>query len=267
LAHPPPTRPRPPEPRRGFPRLRTAGRLLGFSLVILGAIAHFLWLSGRAGGRLTARGRALWLSLWSRRTLEALQVRVRTSGTPPHAGLLVSNHLSYLDIVVLSALEPIRFVAKADVRGWPVMGQLAIMAGTLFIDRSRRSDVSRLNTELAEALAEDVPVVLFPEGTSSDGAGVLPFRSSLLAPAAEAGTPITPCHLGYELDDGSVADEVCYWRDMTFVPHFLNLIRKREVRAFVRFGAPAKGSPDRKQLARDLHGAVLGLGAGPATGD
>jgi len=256
LPHPPPTHPRPPEARRGFPRLRTAGGLLGFSLVVLGAIAHFIGLSVRAGGRLSARDRARWLSFWSRRALGTLHIRVRAAGTPPDRGLLVSNHLSYVDIVVLASRGPMRFVAKADVRRWPVMGRLAIMAGTLFIDRTRRADVSRLNARLSEALAGDVPVVLFPEGTSSDGAGVLPFRSSLLAPAAEAGLPVTPAHLSYELEEGSVADEVCYWRDMTFVPHFLNLARKREVRAHVRFGAPVKGNSDRKELARALHSAV-----------
>jgi 1-acyl-sn-glycerol-3-phosphate acyltransferase len=266
LPLPPTTHPLPPEAHHGFAGFRAARGILGFSGVILGSSVHFLGLSLRAGGHPPARDRARWLAFWSRMTLRALRVRVRTEGMPPRRGLLVSNHLSYLDIVVLGSLEPMRFVAKADVRRWPVMGRLAIMGGTLFIDRTRRADVSRVNSELAQALGADVPVVLFPEGTSSDGRGVLPFRSSLLAPAAEAGAPVTPCHLSYELDDGSVADEVCYWRDMTFLPHFLNLTRKTTVRARVRFGAPVNTVPDRKALARALHAAVETLSRTAAPG-
>ena len=230
---------------------------------MLGAAGHFTGLALWQRRRLSAADRARWLSAWSRRALAALRIQARFEGAPPGQGLVVGNHLSYLDIVVLASLAPMRFVAKADVRAWPVMGPLAVMAGTLFIDRTRRADVSRLNAELDTALADAVPVVLFPEGTSSDGARVLPFRSSLLAPAAASGAPVTPVHLSYAIDDGSVADEVCYWRDMTFLPHFLNLARKRAVRARVRFGLPVRERGDRKRLARALHGAVQALAPDP----
>jgi 1-acyl-sn-glycerol-3-phosphate acyltransferase len=103
-------------------------------------------------------------------------------------------------------------------------------------------------------------VVVFPEGTSSDGQQVLPFFSSLLEPAVAGGGPVTPAFIRYELSDGSVADEVCYWGDMTFGPHFLNLLTKREIRAQVRYGDARPPGQNRKQLARELQQAVRHLG-------
>jgi 1-acyl-sn-glycerol-3-phosphate acyltransferase len=100
---------------------------------------------------------------------------------------------------------------------------------------------------------------MFPEGTSTGGGRVLPFHSSLFAPAAQHGWPVTPAWIGYEVVDGSVEEEVAYWRDMTFLPHFLNLLGKRRVRAVVHFGEPLRNS-DRKALARELHEAVIRLG-------
>ena len=107
----------------------------------------------------------------------------------PSSGLLVSNHLSYLDIVVLSSIRPCVFVAKRDVARWPLFGWLAHAAGTIFVDRERRFSTEFVNG-IHEAIAAGLPVVLFPEGTSSDGSTVLPFKSALLESAVQLRSPV-----------------------------------------------------------------------------
>lgn len=251
--------------------LRLGWRLLGFGAIVAGALADYGWRLGLMGGGKAVEARAQWLTRWSRRTLRLLHVRVQAEGSLPDSGMVACNHLGYLDIVVLASLRPFFFVSKADVKGWPVLGTLAQLAGTLFVSRERRTEVGRFNLELAERLRHGQPVVLFPEGTSSDGRQVLPFRSPLLAPVADGESPVTPAWLGYGLIDGSVADEVCYWRDMVFLPHFVNLLSKKEIQARVVFGKPLPGGTDRKQLAVELRERVAHLsrpapsGAWPGT--
>src|SRR5437773_7774078 len=108
----------------------------------------------------------------------------------PLSGLLVCNHLSYLDIVVLSSIRPCIFVAKRDVRAWPLFGWLARAAGTIFVERNCRSAAAHEVARISSAIESGLLVVLFPEGTSSDGATVLPFKSSLLQAAISARCPI-----------------------------------------------------------------------------
>lgn len=238
---------------------RLSWRLAGFGVLVAGALADYGLRLRLMGGGKAVEARAQWLTRWSRRTLRLLNVRVKTEGPLPGSGLVASNHLGYLDIVVLASLRPFFFVSKANVKGWPVLGTLAQLAGTLFVSRERRTEVGRFNQELAERLRHGQPVVLFPEGTSSDGRQVLPFRSPLLAPVTDGQNPVTPTWLGYELAEGSVEDEVCYWRDMVFVPHFLNLLSKRKIQARVVFGEPLAGNLDRKQLAVELRQRVANL--------
>jgi 1-acyl-sn-glycerol-3-phosphate acyltransferase len=239
---------------------RAAFRLVfvGATLAVVTADFGFrLWLTRKSRD---LRARCDWTSRSARKLMRCLNLRADYSGEPPRAGLLVSNHLGYLDILVLAARQPAVFVSKADVRGWPVFGFLTQLAGTLFVRRERRGDVSPLNEQMAAVLRAGLPVVVFPEGTSSNGSQVLPFFSSLLQPAVAVGCPVTPAFIRYELADGSVADEVCYWGDMTFGPHFLNVLTKRAIRAHVCFGAARSPGGDRKPLARELQQAVRELG-------
>lgn len=190
-------------------------------------------------------------------------LRLRQDGTPSELGMIVSNHLSYLDIIAYSALTPCVFVAKREVASWPVLGLFARMAGTIFVDRTRRMTVADTNSHIADALRAGVVVMLFPEGTSSGGFSVLPFRSSLLEAAALAQAPLAPAAIQYDVDDGSVPEDVCYWRDMTLLPHLLKLFSKRSIEGRVVFGAilEATGSLSRKDAARQLHQMVLTLHA------
>jgi len=170
----------------------------------------------------------------------------------PVRGLLICNHLSYLDILVLSSLTPAVFVSKHDVKYWPVFGQFAILAGTVFVDRTRRFQVGQINDEIAAALKEGALVVLFPEGTSSNGQTLLPFKSSLLEPATDPAWPLAVGWIHYEIDDGDAGEEVCYWGGHTFFPHMLNLLSKRQVRVTVRLAQFPHRSSNRKELAQQL---------------
>ena len=203
--------------------------------------------------------RAAWLHRWSRFACRVLGIRLATHGSMPSSGLLVCNHLSYLDIVVLSSIQPCVFVAKRDVATWPLFGWLAHAAGTIFVDRERRLSSATAVDVIQDAIAAGAVVVIFPEGTSSDGSTVLPFKSALLESAVQLCCPVAAASIEYALDDGSVADEICYWRDMTLVPHLLNLFSKREIRANYSFSPAKVRAGNRKKIARELRDEVVSL--------
>jgi lyso-ornithine lipid O-acyltransferase len=229
--------------------------------------ADFIW-NYRRKGRTHAPDRAEFLQKWATQTLRIIGVIPRYEGPRPTAGFVVANHLSYVDVLVIAAGSRLAFVSKHEVRRWPIVGPLTDYAGTIFLERSRRSDALRVAQVMGEKLDAGVPVVFFPEGTSSDGSGVLPFHAALFAPAVEAAAAIIPAHVSYALSDGSVGEDVAYWRDMTFATHLIKLLGKRRVEALVRYGEPIPPGMDRKELARAAHAAVCRLGGvsvgGPA---
>jgi len=236
---------------------RVAGRLiwLGGELS-LSALNYAVHCAAGPRDALPA-ARARWLQTSSRRLLRVFRVEIESTGNIPSSGLLVCNHLSYLDILVLSALAPCVFVAKREVKQWPVFGWFAKLAGTVFVHREQRQQAALAVSEIEAALQAGVLVVLFPEGTSSGGETVLPFKSSLLEPATRQAYSLTAALLRYELGDGDVSEEVCYWKDMTLLPHLINLCSKNAVQASVNLSPLREGSPDRKQLAIQLHAEVL----------
>lgn len=241
--------------------LRVLWRLVFFLGVSLASLLDFLLReSWREGAGTDHRRRARWMHRWAPQFLRVLNVTVEISGHPPTKGMLVCNHLSYVDIPLLGTSGLMTFVSKLEVRAWPVIGWLTRCAGTLFVNRERKSDVTSVATQFRPVIDCGLPVTIFPEGTSSDGHRVLPFRSSLLEPAAANNWPVSAAWIGYWIEDGSVGEEVCYWRDMTFFPHFLNLLSKREVRARVAFGPPVEPGLDRKEMSRRLHAEVVRLG-------
>jgi 1-acyl-sn-glycerol-3-phosphate acyltransferase len=239
--------------------IRAIYKLLGFLCVSARALVDHYFTVHRRGGKL--RERANWCHRWAPRFLRLLNVEVAIHGKPPQSGLLTCNHLSYLDIVVLFSVHPQVFLSKAEVRNWPLIGLMTRCAGTIFVRRDRKSDVAALQSAFAEVAAQNVPLTMFPEGTSSDGTKVLPFFSSFFEPAAKANWPVAPAWIGYRLDEGqgSVPDDVCYWRDMTFGPHFLKLLSKEKIYATVAFGEPIEPGLDRKQMAGALHKEVTEL--------
>jgi 1-acyl-sn-glycerol-3-phosphate acyltransferase len=206
---------------------------------------------------------------WARGLARIVGLAIDVRGRPPAAPfILVANHLGYLDIVTLMAVSPAVFVSRGDLRSWPVLGVLARAAGTLFVDRDMRRDVVRINGLIEQVLARGLGLIIFPEGTSSGGEEVLPFRSSLLEPAVALGRPVHWGTLEYRAPDGGppASEVVCWWRDMTFVGHFWNLLGLSSIRATVQFGEEPLTADTRHELARRLHEAVSGqmLPAEPA---
>jgi len=239
--------------------LRGITRLCALGFVILLSAADYCVNVRSRHGRETARPHAAWLQRWTRKFLRVLNIRVTSTGMPPRRGMLVSNHLSYLDIAVLGSMAPMIFVSKKEVRDWPVFGWLSRCAGTLFVDRNRRPDVKRVTGEMSQLLNSGIVVALFPEGTSSNGNDVLRFRSPLLEPAVSLGWPVTSAFLSYRVADGSTENDVCYWGDMDFLPHLMKLLSKKEVFATITFGLPKEADFDRKELAFRLREEVIRL--------
>ena len=237
--------------------IRTAWRL--WVLLATSSQASASFLVRRLRGSMTVQERAQWLHRWCGVALRRLHIDVTTEGHFPSRGLLVSNHLSYLDILVFIAVSPCVFVSKKEVQSWPLYGAMASMAGTLYIDRSRTSDAQRVSGEMAKALAQGNVVVLFPEGTSSDGSTVLPFRPALFEAAVASGERVWSAHISYVAEGGSVETEICYWGGMTFLPHLWRLMSLRGIHANVKFADESLQFEDRKIAAQTTQRVVSNL--------
>ncbi len=202
-----------------------------------------------------------------------LRIKVRVVGEPVRgrAALYVSNHVSWVDIVVIGSLSPVCFVAKSEVRKWPLVGVTARMQRTVFVDRARRHQAADAVSQIVERLKNGTSVVLFAEGTSSDGNRVLPFRSALIgavrhAAGQGAGFPIQPMAICYTGQHGIPMGRqyrplVAWYGDLDFMPHIREFIARGAVDAVVSYGAPlaAGAETDRKATTRALEGAVRGL--------
>lgn len=241
--------------------LRTSWRL--FALVKLTSIFYFLLLVGLLvtlpSPRLTARWRNYCFRNWSRSLLAVMGCRVDCRGTVPEPPFfLVSNHLSYVDVLVLASRLDAVFIAKSEVSGWPVMGHLCRAVGTLFVDRGSRRDLPRVITETERVLARGQGVVLFPEGTSTPGAGVGRFHPGLLETAARARIPVSYATLGYRTAPGTPPAHlaVCWWGEMAFGGHLLGLLALPGFTATLTFGDERIREADRKRLAERLWEAV-----------
>lgn len=196
---------------------------------------------------------------WARATCRILGIGVTVEGVAPRPPfLLVANHLGYVDILVLLSHLDCVFVSRADAAGWPLFGALFRVGGTIFLDRDRARQIPRAMREMERALENGHGVVLFPEGTSSAGDEVLPFRPSLLEVASRAGLPVSYASLTYETppSEPSARQVVCWWGDMTFLPHLARLVALPGFSATVRFGDETFRAADRKVLAEKLWEAV-----------
>ena len=203
--------------------------------------------------------RARWLHRYSRKLLKGWRISASSSGRFPEEGLIVANHLSYLDILLLSSVAPCVFVSKSEVRHWPLIGLAAKISATIFVVREKGQATREANRQVERRLGEGVTVVLFAEGTSTDSSCVLPFRPPLFEPAVQLHVPITPAGISYELKTGSVGRDICYWGDDTFLPHLLRLLTIEGIRGCVSFGEPIRGYVNRKEAALLGRESVLRL--------
>jgi 1-acyl-sn-glycerol-3-phosphate acyltransferase len=240
--------------------LRAVWRLFGFLAIVAAALLDLGWRRLRRGVP-GVQQRADWLHRWTGRALRFMGIRLVVEGAPPPRGLVISNHLGYLDVFVLSAIAPTVFVSNAEVAHWPVAGMLARLAGTIFIDRRRRADVVTVGAALVPVVNDGQPVALFLEGTSTGGDRVLPFHSSLLEPAVRNGWALTPAFIGYQAPGVTAAHELCYWGEAVFFPHFLNLLGLPGAEARVSFGAGSTAEGDRRALAQRMRQQVCALAA------
>ena len=190
---------------------------------------------------------------WSRRLLRVLAVELHVSGNVdrlPERTLIIANHISWLDIFVLNAYQPSRFIAKAEIRRWPVIGRLVHNVGTIFLDRTRRHHVAGINALVEEALAAGDVIALFPEGTTTYGRELLPFHGSLIQPAIAAGGNVLPATIRYTHPDGTHSDAASYVGEQTLMAAVTALLSAPKTHVRLRLHDPfATAGLHRREVA------------------
>jgi 1-acyl-sn-glycerol-3-phosphate acyltransferase len=206
---------------------------------------------------------AVWIHGWCRRIVGVLGFRCAVEGRIPRGGAVVSNHLSYLDILLYSSVQPFVMVAKTEVRGWPLLGWLTAQAGTVYVQRGGGPKTyPAVNAAMAEAYRSGLPVLFFPEGTTTDGAGVPPFRRGLFHSVLDNGVSLRTAALRYTLDSyrrngvATVGEDVCWWGEMGFTSHIFRLLGLRGLRAEIRFGEEVVERADRFVLSETAQARV-----------
>lgn len=201
------------------------------------------------------------ITIWASSTANILGLNISSEGSPPKPPFfLVSNHLSYIDVVPLWYLLDGTFIAKSEVATWPFFGWGTRTLGVLFINRKLQGDVHRMNNRVAETISDSQGIILFPEGTSSKGEKVLSFNSSLLNYPAEKEMPVSSMAISYRSADAErpAWSHVCWWGDMAFLPHFWELLKIKQVDVRIRFGDEIIDD-DRKKLSKQLYKEVSQL--------
>jgi 1-acyl-sn-glycerol-3-phosphate acyltransferase len=229
-------------------------------------IPHFLWGVAQGGllfPRLSKPQREQQIQKWARTMLKRLGVELKVVGAPAPAGpmLLVANHISWLDILALHAVCPCRFVAKADVERWPLLGTLVTGGGTLYVKRESRRDAMRVVHRMAQALKDGDILAVFPEGTTGDGSSVLPFHSGLIQAAISADAPVQPVALQIVNGrSGRPSRAASYMGDESLAGSVWRTLRAGELCAVVTFGAPqGAAGRDRRAWAKDLRDEIAAM--------
>lgn len=235
-------------------------RVLAKLLHLVRHIAVGWWTIRRHFPRMDDAARGQRVQAWSLQVLQVLGITLRVQGTPPAQGplLLVANHISWLDIAVIHAAGYCRFVSKADVKHWPIVGTLATGAGTLYIERESRRDAMRVVHHMAERLQAGEVVAVFPEGTTGDGRSMLPFHANLLQAAISAGVPVLPLALRFvDVHTGALHFAPSFVGNETLLGSLWRTLGANDLGAEVRFGLPehAEGR-DRRTWAQDLQRTV-----------
>lgn len=236
-------------------KLRLVWRLARVFVHLFGGLAAcalvFPWAGAALRDRVTAR--------WSRDLLAICGVRVAHAGGTDalaHA-MIVSNHISWLDIFVINALHPCRFVAKSEIRAWPVLGWLVDKAGTVFIARGNRRELRHIFKGMVAALQAGQRVAFFPEGTTALQGEVLPFHANLFEAAVDAGVPVQPYALRYVDRSGALHAGVEYIGERTFVQSMLLVLAGEPIEARLTCLAPiAAVNAHRRELAKAAHDAI-----------
>lgn len=219
-------------------------------LGVLTSALVFPWLNLERRGRIRRR--------WSRHLLAILGLELRVTGaTLIERGLLVANHVSWVDIFVINALTPAAFISKAEVRQWPLIGWLSAVNETVFLRRGSRGHARIINEEIARCMQAGRHVALFPEGTTTDGSHVLHFHAALLQPAILTGHPIQPLALRYRTPDGAFTRAAAYDGDLSLGECMRSIIATPGmVVEMSLMGAIETTGQHRRDIARTAHAAI-----------
>lgn len=203
---------------------------------------------------------------WSRQLLDALGVRLRTSGTPIDGGLFVANHISWLDIYAINAVAPAAFVSKDEVRYWPLIGWLSEKAETVFLERGSRAAAVRVKEHLIEQLRRRRRIGVFPEGTTSHGNYVQPFHGALFQSAIDAGALVAPVAIRYTDAQGNISMAPTYVGDTSLWECFRTIVTSSGITAHATFLPTLdSGASNRRHLAHRAHTAIAHALAGSLT--
>jgi 1-acyl-sn-glycerol-3-phosphate acyltransferase len=238
--------------------VRSVWRSLLFAVLLVAAVVDYRIRRPKWG----AEG-AVWIHGWCGRIVRVLGFRCEVEGRIPFGGAVVSNHLSYLDILLYSSVQPFVMVAKTGVRGWPLLGWLTAQAGTVYVERGGGPKTyPAVNAAMAEAYRSGLPVLFFPEGTTTDGASVLPFRRGLFHSVLNNGVSLRTAALRYTLEfcavnrGATVGEDVCWWGEMGFASHVFAFLGLRGLRAQIRFGDEVVQRADRFVLSETAQARV-----------
>ncbi|CAM2191858.1 lyso-ornithine lipid O-acyltransferase [Paraburkholderia kururiensis] len=222
-------------------------------------LLHGMWTVATRFSRASAETRMQLTRAWSLKLLRLAGVRLvvhNDAARLDEGVLVVSNHVSWIDIYVINAWRPTPFVSKAEIRNWPVVGWLAHKLDTVFIHREKRSDAKRIMHELASRLDSGARMCVFPEGTTSDGRGVLPFHSNLFQAPVSASRPVQPVCLMYEEANGRQSVAPAYIDDVSLGQSLDALLRAGPLTAHVYIGEALAPGADRRALAAEAEAAV-----------
>jgi len=229
---------------------------------LVGHIVRGLWVTSVRFPRLDAAGQDHELRRWARHLLAILDVRVTCLNEPaalPPRSILVANHVSWLDVMTVFAVRPAVFIAKEDIRRWPVIGPLCAQAGALFIERGSRRHARHINGRVAETLAAGRLIAMFPEGTTTDGRSLHPFHRALFQSAVDADAVLHPVGIRYTGPDGAWTDAPAFVGDMSLIESMWRLVSAKGLVAELHFAPaiPARNG-HRRDLARLAETAIAG---------
>jgi len=229
----------------------------------LGHILKGVWWIHAHFPRLSNEQTEARVQIWSLQLLDLWGIELKVIGQPVPSGpmLLVANHISWLDIVVMHAARHCRFVSKSDIQAWPLIGTLATGCDTLFIERTKRRDAMRVVQEMTHALQNGDVVAIFPEGTTSDGLTILPFHANLIQAAIAAKAPVQPIAMKFiDRATSQISLAPCYIGDDTLLGSVWRTLTSQGIQAVVHFGSPQTDlGRDRRAWARDLREEIIRL--------
>jgi len=234
-----------------------------FFLFIASAVLVAAIILGKRGTRLLPQCTMVWAKIM----VYIVGIRIKKPYSERSAlsknFLIVSNHQSYLDIIVIASMVPTLFVAKKEVRQWWLLGWLASLGGTIYIDRKTFRGGIQAAAAITSSLNSGVNVLVFPEGTSTNGTSILPFKPSLLTSAIDSQTAVLPITISYRNVNGRTLDKmsrdiVCWYGSMEFVPHFLSVLKQQSIDAAIAVHPALKTGQYRsaKEMADACHRSV-----------